>query len=58
MTTEPTDRPTPSGVLSEVMPCFNEESTVKEILDRVLDSELVGEVIAIDDASTDRPWRS
>jgi len=41
------------GVLSVVMPCFNEEQTVKEILDRVLDSPLVGEVIAIDDASTD-----
>jgi glycosyltransferase involved in cell wall biosynthesis len=49
-----TDRPTPSGVLSVVMPCFNEEATVEEILDRVLDSPLVGEVIAIDDASTDR----
>ena len=35
------------------MPCFNEEQTVKEILDRVLESPLVGEVIAIDDASTD-----
>ena len=48
-----TDRTTPTGVLSVVMPCFNEEQTVKEILDRVLDSPLVGEVIAIDDASTD-----
>ena len=35
------------------MPCFNEEQTVEEILDRVLESPLVGEVIAIDDASTD-----
>jgi len=41
------------GVLSVVMPCFNEAQTVKEILDRVLDSPLVGEVIAVDDASTD-----
>jgi glycosyltransferase involved in cell wall biosynthesis len=41
------------GVLSVVIPCFNEEATVKTILDRVLDSPLVGEVIAIDDASTD-----
>ena len=49
-----TERVNPTGVLSVVMPCFNEESTVKEILDRVLDSPLVGEVIAIDDASTDR----
>jgi glycosyltransferase involved in cell wall biosynthesis len=44
---------TAHGVLSVVMPCFNEEQTVKEILDRVLDSPLVGEVIAVDDASTD-----
>jgi glycosyltransferase involved in cell wall biosynthesis len=43
----------PTGVLSVVVPCFNEEATVKTILDRVLDSPLVGEVIAIDDASTD-----
>ncbi|MGB7879266.1 MAG: glycosyltransferase family 2 protein [Ilumatobacteraceae bacterium] len=47
-TGSPTD-----GVLSVVMPCFNEAQTVKEILDRVLDSPLVGEVIAVDDASTD-----
>ncbi len=49
--TTPTTPPT--GVMSVVMPCFNEEQTVKQILDRVLDSALVGEVIAIDDASTD-----
>ena len=36
-----------------VVPCFNEEATVKTILDRVLESPLVGEVIAVDDASTD-----
>lgn len=47
------DNPTPSGVLSVVIPCFNEEQTVQEILDRVFDSPLVGEVIAVDDASTD-----
>src|SRR6187549_3832263 len=39
--------------LSVIVPCFNEEATVKTILDRVLESPLVGEVIAIDDASTD-----
>jgi len=42
------------GVLSVVMPCFNEEATVEQILDRVLDSPLVGEIIAVDDGSTDR----
>ena len=51
MTTNPTSA---TGALSVVMPCFNEEHTVKEILDRVFDSPLVGEVIAVDDASTDR----
>ena len=35
------------------MPCFNEEQTVAEILDRVLDSPFVGEVIAVDDGSSD-----
>jgi glycosyltransferase involved in cell wall biosynthesis len=40
-------------VLSVVVPCFNEAPTVKEILDRVLESPLVGEVIAVDDASAD-----
>ena len=48
-----TSRPT-DGVLSVVMPCFNEAATVAQILDRVLDSPLVGEVIAVDDGSTDR----
>jgi len=35
------------------MPCFNEEQTIRLILGRVLESPLVGEVIAVDDASTD-----
>jgi len=48
-----TDAATGHGVLSVIMPCFNEEQTVKEILDRVLDSPYVGEVVAVDDASTD-----
>jgi len=43
----------PGRVLTVVIPCFNEDQTVKEILDRVLDSPLVGEVIAVDDASED-----
>ncbi|MBV1893084.1 MAG: glycosyltransferase family 2 protein [Ilumatobacteraceae bacterium] len=42
-----------TGCLSVVMPCYNEEATVREILDRVFDSPLVGEVIAVDDASND-----
>jgi glycosyltransferase involved in cell wall biosynthesis len=35
------------------MPCFNERETVETILKRVLDSPLTGEVLVIDDGSTD-----
>ena len=41
------------GQLSVVIPCFNEEKTIKELLDMVLKQDLVGEVIIIDDSSTD-----
>lgn len=41
------------GVLSVVIPCFNEESTIEELLTRVLLQQVVGEVIVINDASTD-----
>ena len=40
-------------VLSVVMPCFNEVDTVREIVKEVLASELVGELVIVDDASTD-----
>lgn len=36
-----------------VIPCFNEENTIEVLLKKVLDQEIVGEVILIDDASTD-----
>lgn len=36
-----------------VMPCYNEEATVLEMLSRVLESPLVAEVVMVDDASTD-----
>jgi glycosyltransferase involved in cell wall biosynthesis len=39
--------------LSVVIPCFNEESTIAEIIARVLDQECVKEILVIDDASTD-----
>jgi glycosyltransferase involved in cell wall biosynthesis len=44
---------TPEAVLTVVMPCYNEEDTVGEIVERVLASPWVGELIAVDDASTD-----
>jgi glycosyltransferase involved in cell wall biosynthesis len=40
-------------LLSVVMPCFNEADTVRDIVKEVLASELVGELVIVDDGSTD-----
>lgn len=39
--------------LSVIVPCFNEEATVKELLTRVLESAYVAEAIVVDDGSND-----
>ena len=39
--------------LSVVVPCFNEQATIAEILARVLESPYVAEVLVVDDGSTD-----
>lgn len=39
--------------LSVVMPCFNESATVLEVVERVLASPFVAELIVVDDASSD-----
>ena len=39
--------------LSVVVPCFNERSTVQQLVKRVLDSPWVAEVVVVDDGSTD-----
>lgn len=44
---------TPSQCLSVVIPCYNEKTTIHNILKRVLDSPWTGEVIIVDDGSTD-----
>jgi len=44
---------TPEPCLSVVMPCFDEVSTIRTITDVVLASPLVGELIIVDDGSTD-----
>jgi glycosyltransferase involved in cell wall biosynthesis len=41
------------GVLSVVMPCYNELHTVAECVDAVLTRPEVGEVLIVDDGSTD-----
>lgn len=43
----------PAGVLTVVIPIYNEESTLGPILERVLEQEMVGEVILVDDGSYD-----
>lgn len=44
---------TTTACLSVVVPCYNEQATVKELLRRVLASDWVAEVILVDDGSTD-----
>ena len=39
--------------LSVVMPCFNEAATVEQVVNRVLDSPYVAELIVVDDGSAD-----
>jgi glycosyltransferase involved in cell wall biosynthesis len=46
-----------NGLLSVMVPAFNEERTLDVILDHVLEQPEVGEVIAVDDGSTDDTWR-
>src|SRR5205085_10659530 len=44
------------GVLSVMMPIYNEERTLHTILAHVLARPEVGEVIAVDDGSRDASW--
>jgi glycosyltransferase involved in cell wall biosynthesis len=41
------------AVLTVVVPCFNEAATIATTLKRVLDSPFTGEVLVVDDGSTD-----
>src|SRR3989338_825168 len=41
------------GILSIVMPVYNEKDTVLKIIDKVLKIEMVKELIVVDDGSTD-----
>ncbi len=43
----------PKPTLSVVVPCYNEVNTVRDLVLRVLDEELVDEAIVVDDGSTD-----
>lgn len=43
-------------VLSVMIPAFNEERTLDLIMKHVLEQPEVGEIVAVDDGSTDRTW--
>lgn len=43
-------------ILSVIMPAFNEEKTILEICGRVLKQDLVGQLIIVDDFSSDRTY--
>lgn len=45
-----------AGCLSVVMPVYNEEQTIDAIIDRVLERAEVGELLIVNDASTDKTW--
>ncbi len=47
-------QPAARRCLSVVVPCYNEEATILELLDRVLASPWVHEIVVVDDGSTDR----
>jgi len=44
--------------LSVLIPVFNEEETVKNILERVLAVPVEKEVVVVDDCSTDKTWEA
>ena len=46
----------PGGILSVVMPVYNEERTIIEIVNMVLKRPEVGELVIVDDASRDNSW--
>lgn len=45
--------PSTQRCLTVVVPCFNEQATVRELLEQVLASPWVAEVVVVDDGSTD-----
>ena len=45
---------TPQPCLSVVVPCFNEESTIATLVEQVVASPWVAEVVVVDDGSSDR----
>lgn len=49
----PTSPAAPKRCLSVVIPAYNEQATIRQLLDRVLASPFTAEVVVVNDASTD-----
>jgi len=47
-----------TDVLGVIVPAFNEEATIEQVLRRVLLQECVQQVVVVDDCSTDRTWEA
>jgi len=47
---------TKTKLLSVVIPCFNEELTIEQVLYKVMNQPNVGEIVVIDDGSTDSTY--
>lgn len=45
--------PAPERCLSVVIPCYNEITTIEEVVEAVLDSPWTSEIVIVDDGSTD-----
>ena len=58
MTSDHKNRINKQSKVSIIMPCFNEEHTIEEIIKRVLRQKCVGELIIVDDGSTDGTLRN
>jgi glycosyltransferase involved in cell wall biosynthesis len=44
---------TAERLLSVIVPCYNEQTTIRTILDRVASQAVVGEIVVVDDCSAD-----
>jgi len=47
-----------AGILSVVMPAYNEERTIAEVVNAVLQRGEVGELVIVDDCSRDQTWKT
>ena len=52
--TESAASPSPSYTVSVVIPAYNEEDTIRDILHRVAETGIPDEIVVVDDGSTDR----